>query len=703
MWNQSNKRSYVSKTFICLAILLLPGFVIAQQTFYNVLSPERNSVIKPNELFIVLEIPKKDSGRVKSVSIKMNEETDLSGLAKIKGNLITVFYPGILNPHEHQIEVGVKYHDRKGTYYVAYFRFDVLNESKERRQNKRQEIPVEPIKKEIHGRVSVSSRDEMVKGDGAYLRQEPNSTRVVDLSVVPSIGKVSFPIKLRYNNNNTSTLQPRNRFQVGVRTKNQELLYGDHYLFFDKYILNGARVRGVRGAIGLQRNNTLYVVSGNVRNGIEGQLRPFDPTIVPPTPTLTEDSNYVVPGTYQRKLLGIRLQARAKNKLTRVGISFIKSKDQIGSVQHAAAPQENIGIGMDYRVYALKKRLRFDAGVAVSATTNDISTGARTREEIEEIYGVDINFNPKSYERIFTVNASTYPLMKKGLSSLLMHGRLTYKLPKNRFTVGAKKIGGGFNSFGNPFLRNDRFEWYVRDRISFLSRKINLTLGYRYFENDLSDNQRNTKYTSLINTGLQLAPNKKWPRINLGYRLHLRVSSKDVLTSTSGTDNISAAYMSTFYRFATGKYNHNVQLMLNQSKSEYAFSPNSGNEYLYGMFGVSEEFPFGLRADVRVGKTVVRYDLKEADDSYMFYNLGARYTFMKGKAETYARYGNYSSAIAGINLPSVRTAVSLGFRYKIYKGIIGNIEAGIAPYRNEYDATKNYDETYFRIRLDYSY
>lgn len=702
---QKKYRKINSIQLLSLIVLCITTSLSTFGQNYEVLSPERGDTINADELFIALRIPPEDTGRIKRVTVMLDDAIDLSGLVRIKGDLLTIYYPSILNPHSYTIEVSVKYTDKKERYYVANWLFYVRNEKNERKKAIKDGEPVKPITTQIKGHLTISSRDVFLSGPGQELRQEPSSTRIVNLSVTPKVGNFEFPIKLRYNSLDVSTLQSRNRFLVGVRTKNQEVLYGDHYIHYDKLVFNGARVRGLKVTLGLNRQNTLSVVNGTVQRGIEGSIHQYNPTALPPSPLLSENSTYISPGVYKRNLLGVRLRTNPETKLSSIGLSFVKSKDEINSIQYAVAPKENIAFGTDYFQYFFKRKVKIDMGAAVSATTHDISGGVMSQQEINDTYGVEVNYDPNDYRQLITINSSTTPLGTRNLPFISWYVKARVKLKSNQLTIGSKKVGAGFMSFANPYLRTDRWELFARDRISLLKKKVNLTLDYKHFQNNLAELQTSTRFTNSMGGNLGLNISKKLPVVNLGYRFYLRHNSSDVFGNSASDDIVNSMNASINYQLKTGDYKHRFGLSFSQTNSEYAILPNNVNQYSYLSLNIQEQFPFKLNVGFQVSKILLSYyasPTQETQLENLYINANAKYRFAKDKVGLKIRFGNYISSLSDQST-STRIQLAVGGDYKLSRAFQVQIEGGIAPFNSQDNPSEDYNETFIFIKLKYDF
>lgn len=684
--------------FVWAFCILCSTSIQAQELGWEPLAPEKDAKILPDEFFVCVPVPEGFKERIDKYRLMLDDEEDLSPLIQWKGNMLTLFYPNTLPSNEHTVELWVRFRENKEWRPAVIWSFEVRNPRLERRAAKRAGKVAQPMQWEVRGRLWLQSREERITGNGSYLRQEWARTREFGLNTAPRFGKIEFPIELFLTTDQRAFAQTRNRIRAGIRAPKWEFLAGDHTLAFDKFILTGARVRGLSARMRLQKRNRLDLVYGNVLMPKNGQSRTWNPSTMPVLPNMLADSTVIQPGTYQRKLLAVRLTSFSRNKRESVGTSFVKSKDIMSSILYGDAPKENIAAGLDHKVFFISKHMLLHYGIGISATTHDIAGGAASWQEIMDTYGVDIKIEPTNYTKYFTVNASTYPLKKENPSSYYLFADSRLKIKSNVLRFGARKVGAGFRSFANPYLRTDRIGFYIRDRQYFWKRKMRLQGGYRYFEDNLESNQSNTRYNNLLNGQFFLAPSDNLPNFTLAYREQLRNRTTHFVTGEGGTDRLTNWLAGMGYRLKTKEYRHAANLTYNtSSRTDPAGRDNT--QYDYYSMSISEYLPNGASIDLQYGWSNISQG--EADFETNLYSAFLRWPVWQKRIMLTGYIGrNLNFLPEGGS--AVRTHSYARGEYTFRKKLRGSIELGYAPFASATGLT-NYTEGYVVTQLQYDF
>ena len=131
-------------------------------------------------------------------------------------------------------------------------------------------------------------------------------------------------------------------------------------------------------------------------------------------------------GTYDRKLFAIR-PSFGNREGGHVGFSYLKSSDDLNSIQHGIRPKENLVVGSDLLMPFDNRRVELTAQVAMSATNDDITSGTFTDEKIDSIYKDEsesqrdnIKKLRNALEKVITVNENLV-----GLANTTRHGSAT--------------------------------------------------------------------------------------------------------------------------------------------------------------------------------------------------------------------------------------------------------------------------------------
>ncbi len=410
--------------------------------------------------------------------------------------------------------------------------------------------------------------------------------------------------------------QPQDRFLVSVRKRHLYLNLGDTNPIFSDLVLSGKRVRGTEFGANLGSTH-LIGVFGEVSRRIEGS-------------------------TYRRWLWGFRPYFTTTTG-ARLGLSFLKVKDDLGSIsQSGASPQDNLVAGFDASVPLFQRKLQWSFSAALSLTALDIRGGATSQEALEQS-DIDIPFDPQPLEPLIVINESLTPPNPLGLSSLAWASALNLNHFGQMLSLSYRHFGPAYYSLGNPYLQNDVAGWNVSDQFSLWKQRLFINIGL----SRQRDNLRETKPTTTTTTGgwvtLALYAPAPAPQIvitvNNSHGAN-DLSEIDTLLAAANQDTLfsdlrrsenslalSASLTESFYLF---NLRHILTLSSNQSQFQDQIS-----DRLPGYFQAnSSSHNYGL-----VERTEIGRDLSATWD-----------------------YSYYSSQVVGTNYRYYQTGVSLSSR-----------------------------------------
>jgi hypothetical protein len=306
--------------------------------------------------------------------------------------------------------------------------------------------------------------------------------------------------------------QPQNRFLLKIQQRHFTATLGDASPMFSDLVLSGKRVRGAE--IGLHTGAFhLQGVYGEINRGIQGS-------------------------TYRRFLGSIRPYFTTSWGW-KLGFTFLKAKDDLGSVAEAyASPQDNVVAGADLLVPLWNHAVQWSISAALSLTALDIRGGSISDSLLNEA-GVELPFDPRNWQNLLVINESLSPPNPLGMSSLAW----TTTLNLNRFgqtlSLNYRSIGPAYRSFGNPYLQNDLAGWSVSDQFSALNHRLFVTLGF----NHSRDNLKGTKSATTASAGgwisLSLMPSFGLPQITTTVNYNLGGNDLDKIdTLMTGGDTL---------------------------------------------------------------------------------------------------------------------------------------------------------------------
>lgn len=347
----------------------------------------------------------------------------------------------------------------------------------------------------------------------------------------------------------TETSQPRNRYFIGVENKWLGFHFGDAYPRMHELMLWGKRVRGFGAHIHTGLLNVEFVTgetnravngvtfSDFVLNPATGDTLYYNPNSVPPdtvndgnlTEYTTKPANFEYVqsstvsqyGTYQQILTGIRPSVGWGDNF-QFGLSLIKAKDQVNSIDAGFNPRDNVVIGSDLLLAFDNHRFELKGSVAFSLLTEDISNGMFTKDQIDSTFDVEIPFDPAEFEKYLVINESTTPLDPTGMSSLAYHTRLKMNYFNNSFEIQYKSIGPEYNSLGNTFMRKDIRGYSISDRLRLFRNRLMVNFEMNRFEDNFFDETQPTTILQTFNVGFSLFLPRRFPQISLSWRNHNR-------------------------------------------------------------------------------------------------------------------------------------------------------------------------------------
>nr|MDQ3073856.1 hypothetical protein [Bacteroidota bacterium] len=365
-------------------------------------------------------------------------------------------------------------------------------------------------------------------------------------------------------------------------------------------------------------------------------------------------------------------------------------------IDYGLHPKDNFVIGINQSVTGNEAKMRVNAGMAFSITTLDISGGASSKAEIDSIYGTDLPFEPGLFRGLMIFNSTTTQPQKSSVSGYI-NFILTGKW--QTFSIEYRYIGAAFNSFGNPFIRNDVRSASVEDRFRFFKRKISLSLRYRFEQNNLAKQLIATTTSNIGTAQLLFSPAKDLPRISARYTLQYRKANYENIKYGGSNDLLSHFYTNISHRFNTGDLEHVANLSYTDIYRRDRVSQfNNSNIKMLGL-ALSEYFdPFSLGArynlmimDAYDGKRPLAHTIE----------MKAQYDFPNKEYIVQVMFGRSLIAQSAYSYHSARNTFMLSFEGIVNKRSHFVVEAGYDPYRSYFYNDLNYDEWYVNARFVY--
>lgn len=499
------------------------------------------------------------------------------------------------------------------------------------------------------------------------------------LKMQGNYGWQNYRAKLFLTNQEKPDLQPRNRYAFGIMYPWVKLNLMDFNPKFSELILRGKRVRGVQSIVelGWFQLNAVY---GETERNIEGKTE-----LDTATTAAGEDSIFTKitkSGTFKRNLLGIRT-AFGRGKKFRWGLSFLKAKDDVESIDFGTSPKDNLVLGSDLFIGLDNRRVIFESEVAFSLLNNNIAPGSFTKADLEDA-GMDIPVDPSDYENIFVINTNIVPLNPMGLASLAYKMGFRFMQGGHNVALQYKHIGNAYNSLGNPYLLTDTEGYSLSDRMRLLNNRIYLTLSYDNYVDNLSEEEGKdiTRRTSYL---IQMAyyPQEPYlPNMNLSWRnFEMNNGVDSLLTDSLGNDigdnrkkDITNNYSFTVskpFDFMDIGHMASLSYMATGRRDAFERDPtittkiSSNNASRMYILSLRSDFRIPLKTDLsyainrteaRGGETWLNYDILNLRGEYRVGRYqasgGFRLTIGKGKLDPAAtspdvKYNKYEFSLGG--------------------------------------------------------
>ena len=394
---------------------------------------------------------------------------------------------------------------------------------------------------------------------------------------------LNFGASAHVDNQEKPELQPQNRFLLYGETSFLRIQAGDAFPRFPSYIVSGKRVRGLSGSLMLGFLN-VDASWGKTERLIEGLPATKD-TLFPdssavagrPSNSLhtgnsTTDIgfrtyNIFTPGTFDRSFLAVR-PSFGNGDNYQLGFTYMKSKDDFGSVKYGTNPGENLVIGTDLLLAADDQKIKLETQASLSLVNTDISTGNFTDAEKDSLVattGVS-KAQLNLAEKLITVNENLFPTNPiDKLSGLAGEAAFSLNYFNNYLRAVAFHRGAAYKSFGNEFLQTDLQGILASDYIRLFSSRVLASVAFEQKQdNTASTKEVTTKYLN-INGSITINPGVNIPTFQLGYGQFGRkagldqrtrdaiVSRPDSVFITSSADELTSRYLfASNYDFQAG-------------------------------------------------------------------------------------------------------------------------------------------------------
>ncbi len=383
--------------------------------------------------------------------------------------------------------------------------------------------------------------------------------------------------------------QPQNRFYVGAESKWLRAGYGDHYPSgFPDLILSGKRVRGFHSSLLFGGFNVDMTIGRTVRPVEGALLKTFPDSLLSQEQTKDRSAAYgpYAPGiwgkyqygTYGRDLFAIRPSFGSGEEF-QLGFTWLKSKDDMSSIQYGFSPEENLVVGADLVSRFDANRIEVTGQVAFSATNSDITGGNISDQRIAELFPAKDTSTVKDVRdklsQFITVNENLRPLSFEKLPTAAYDIALRLNYFDNVFKLSYVFRGNDYMSFGQTFLRKDIRGFNIMDRVRLLGNRLYATLGYERLHDNTDSTKVATTTFSNVNLALSYIPGPEAPTVTVGYAHYVNDNGLPVsgpltpLSVSAVNDVTNRFFVQSSYDF-TMEARHTASLSLSTSSRDDA-------------------------------------------------------------------------------------------------------------------------------------
>jgi len=682
---------------IILSFLLAEKNADAQQDSINwqVVSPSPNTVIPVGpDLFIALNVNRELKFKNGMIKISLDGESITTNI-KTTDNNLSVLSGRSLSVGKHKIEIRTMFIGVKG---VKYFTWDFFWGS-DKADTSVSKNPIRDII--LSGDISVDNRSEFLSGQGAALRQEPEYTRTIEMNINAKYKNIMVPFRFFGTTDNSTGLQSRNYFQTGIIYKGFEVLVGDINPDFDKLVLCGVRVWGAMARY-KWRNNSVQIITGDLNQAQEGILGRYDGSGIPP-PNIRNDSTYIIPGIYKRKLYAAKVEFGNLKDYYKIGFTALKAIDDTTSIKYGTNPKDNVVAGTDLTLKLFKKKLLITGGAALSVISNDILRGPVSKAAADSAFSTTLTLDPSSVSKILIINTSTSPLAipQGGFSSHYV--QMSFANTQQSFSFDYKKISPVYQSLGNPFLRNNYEGYGITERVFLLQRKITLTASYQNFSNNLSENQMAKIFTGMFAGTMAININKYLPQFFYNVTNQTRNTENSIADYGRINDHILTNTVGLNYSREQWNIEHAIRFFYSNNFRQDLIRPETGTEMNAFSAGITEKYFKKYTTSIQYERTFMNQNNQVVVSDINSWSVLFRYEVIEKKLDISTAINNSSVAATTLSSASNRFSWVTKVGYRFYKVMFLTFEYGTQPYTERNSDLRNYNDQYVYVKYTYEF
>ncbi len=486
-----------------------------------ILSPEKNERVSSEDFFVSISLLRASSTvDAKKTKLFIND-TDVSEYAVFSDDLILLNASNLPSRVKDGSQgLRIELYDKEGKlYHTTNQQIEVSSGGESATPN--------PVT--YNASIQLESRNETIANDQqSYNRGTMN--------VSSEYGNLVVRGKLYVTSEEKQIRQPQNRFFIGAELPWIKVGYGDNYPKFPRLIMDGKRLRGLNGNVALGFFN-LDVALGEITRNIEGDtIKTFAETdtasfnntqfVIGPYDTSTTPRrwawfNY---GTFKRDLFVVR-PSFGSGENFQLGFSYLKAKDDIGSVRYGIKPQENLVLGSDLMFALFDHALEVTGQTAFSITNKDITTGSFPDSIIDRLNtgpdSIEARDNAKKFRDIvsqyITVNEHIIPLSLKNFTTLSYEGAAAINAFNNYFKFAYVRRGNNYESFGQNFIRTDVKGFTITDRLRLMQSQLFVTGGFERLQDNLGETKPASTTFTTYSGSVSYYPRTDFPNLTVGF------------------------------------------------------------------------------------------------------------------------------------------------------------------------------------------
>ncbi|MDQ7815463.1 MAG: hypothetical protein RDU14_00385 [Melioribacteraceae bacterium] len=602
-----------------------------------ILSPLDGEILSQENMLVSISFFKApDNIDINKTRIYLNNE-NVSSRVLIAGDLIILSgenFEGTLSSGSRLLKVEI--YDKQGNLYHSISRTFQLVSA---------EVAAEISSRwRTAGNIRAESRSETYNSASTWYNN-------VNAEANASTENWRFSANVYFTSEDKNNLQPYNRYSALIQGGDWlELRLGDTYPRFPSLIMDGKRIRGISGFLNLGFLNVAAAIGESDRK-IEGALIetfaqgqvPLGSDIISINETKYGDPfGRVSLGTYTRDLFALR-PSFGSGENFQLGFTYLHSKDNTGSIEFGARPQENIVVGSDIKFAMDNQNILFTTQVAFSMFNKDIASGNLTDTQIDSIFGPNglYDIDPDQVKTIrdilgnfITVNQYIGPLNPQEFASVAGEAALSLNYLNNSLRGSYIYRGNDYLSFGQSFIRTDVKGFNIVDRIRMFDNKVFLSFGYESLEDNLQKTKPATTKYNTLSASISIFPRVNFPNITIGYN---KSENKNGLSITNPTmkdyvvdDITNRIILQLSYDFVA-LVKHNTSLSFTTQNREDNSLSNVDAKYNATGLTVNSYWTSQLSSIFQV--LFSSSEIKNVPFEYVTLTLGGRYRLLENKLQ----------------------------------------------------------------------